>query len=73
MMSGAWKMEAQLLQEPDIAAWVAGSRLNLVRALPEHAAEPSVAAALQRYLTHLGPAIERLEQLDGSAASAPAG
>jgi putative NAD(P)-binding protein len=66
MMSGAWKMEAQLLQEPDIATWVAGSRLNLVRALPEHAAEPPVGAAVQRYLTHLGSAIERLEQMDGS-------
>jgi hypothetical protein len=71
MMSGAWKMEGQLVQQPDITAWVASSRLNLIRALPEHIAEPSVGAAVQRYLTNLGPAIERLEQLD-EAASAPA-
>ena len=42
------------------------SRLNLLRALPEHVAEPSVQTALERYLTHVGAAIERLQQLDGS-------
>ena len=40
------------------------SRLNLLRGLPDHAAEPSVKAAIERFLTHVGPAIERLQQLE---------
>jgi hypothetical protein len=48
---------------------VAGSRLNLLRALPDHAAEPSVQAAVKRYLTHVTAAIDRLGQLDRSSSS----
>jgi hypothetical protein len=43
------------------------SRLNLLRALPDHASEPDVQQAVKRYLTHVGPSIERLEQLDARA------
>ena len=67
MMSRTWRTEKRWLSEPDLAAWVAESRLNLLRALPDHAAEPSVQAALKRYLTHVRAAIERLKQLDGSS------
>jgi hypothetical protein len=66
MMSRTWKTEGRWLSEPDLSAWVADSRLNLLRALPDHAAEPSVQAAVQRYLTDVTAAIERLGQLDGS-------
>jgi hypothetical protein len=48
---------------------VAKSRLNLVGALSDHAAEPSVQSALKRFVTHLGAAIERLQQLDRSSSS----
>ena len=68
MMSRTWRTELHWLSEPDVAAWVAASRLNLLRALPEHAAEPSVQEAVQRYVTNVGPAIERLEPLEKSAA-----
>ena len=68
MMSRTWRTEMRWLSEPDLSAWVAESRLNLLRGLPDHTAEPSVQAALKRYLTHVGPAIERLKQLDGSGA-----
>ena len=64
MVSRTWRTEARWLSEPDVQAWAAGSRLNLVRALPEHASEPSVQHAVKRYLTHVGAAIERLRQLD---------
>ena len=57
--------ESRWLSEPDLLAWIGQSRLNLLRALPDHAAEPAVQNALQRYVTHVGPAIERLMQLDG--------
>ncbi len=64
MVSRTWKTEARWLSEPDLSAWVADSRLNLLQALPEHAAEPSVRAAIKRYLTDVTAAVERLEQLD---------
>jgi hypothetical protein len=41
---------------------VAASRLNLLQALPGHAAEPSVQSAVKRFLTHANAAIERLKQ-----------
>jgi NAD(P)-binding Rossmann-like domain len=66
MVSSTWRTEALWGSEPDLSAWVAQSRLNLLRALPDHIAEPSVQAAVERYLTHVGAAIERLTQLDES-------
>ncbi len=69
MMNRTWRTERRWLSEPDVSAWVAASRLNLLRALPGHAAEPSVQAAINRYLTNVGAAIERLKQLDGSSSS----
>jgi hypothetical protein len=67
LMRRTWVAERRWLREPDLAAWIAESRLNLLRALPEHASEPSVQAAVNRYLTHVGAATDRLKQLDGSA------
>ena len=67
MMSRTWRTEGRWLSEPDLSAWVAESRLNLLRALPDHAAEASVQTAVKRYLTHITAAIERLKQLDGSS------
>jgi hypothetical protein len=66
MMSRTWRTEGRWSSEPDVSAWVAESRLNLLRALPDHAAEPSVQAAVKQYLEHVGAAIERLKQLDRS-------
>jgi hypothetical protein len=67
MMSRTWRTEGRWLSEPDVSAWVAQSRLNLLRALLDHAAEPSVQTAVKRYLTHVSAAVERLKQLDGSS------
>ena len=67
MISHTLRSEMQWLSEPDVSAWVSGSRLNLLRALPEHAAEPSVQAAVKRYFTHVRTAIDRLAQLDRSS------
>ena len=67
MMSRTWRTEVRWLSEPDVSAWVTGSRLNLLQALPDHAAEPSVQAAVKRYLTHVTTAIERLKQLAAPA------
>lgn len=67
MMSRTWRTERQWLSEPDLAEWLAGNRLNLLRGLPDRAAEPAVQEALQRYLTNVEPAIERLKTLDGAS------
>ena len=67
MMSRTWRTEGRWLSEPDLSAWIAESRLNLLGALPDHAEEPSVQTAVKRYLTHVSAAIERLKQLDGSS------
>ena len=67
LVSSTWKSEGRWLRESDVSAWVAESRLNLLRALPAHSTQPSVHAAVTRYLTHVGAAIERLKQLDGSS------
>jgi hypothetical protein len=60
MMSQTWRAAERWLSEPDLSEWVAGTRLNLLRALPDHAAEPSVQTAVTRYLTHITTATERL-------------
>jgi hypothetical protein len=64
MSRRTWQVERRWLREQDVSAWVAQSRLNLLRGLPDQAAEPSVKAAMERFLTHVGPAIERLQQLE---------
>ena len=62
IMSRTWRTEGRWLSEPDVSAWVAASRLNLLQALPDHAAEPSVQPAVKRFLTHVNAATERLKQ-----------
>jgi hypothetical protein len=69
MVSRTWRTEGQWLSEPDLTGWVAQSRLNLLHTLPDRTAEPSVQAAVKRFLTHVGAASERLRQLDGSGSS----
>jgi hypothetical protein len=76
MVSTTWTAERRWTSEPNLSRWVAQSRLNLLRALPDHLTEPAAQSAVERYLRHVGPAIERLATLDGrhaygSAAPAP--
>jgi hypothetical protein len=65
LMSLTFATEGRWMSEPDLSAWAAQSRLNLLRALPQHVAEPAVQTAVQRFVTHVRPAIERLRELDG--------
>jgi hypothetical protein len=60
MMVSAWSTESRWSRERDLSGWIAESRLNLMRGLLDHATEPVVHAALQRYSTHIGTAIERM-------------
>ena len=70
MMSRTWKTEGRWSNEPDLSAWVADSRLNLLRGLPDHASEPPVQAAVTRYLTHVKAAIEQLTSWTSGARDA---
>jgi hypothetical protein len=66
-----WQVEQRWLREPDLSGWVSTSRLNLLRGLPDHAAEPGVKEAIERFLIHVGPAAERLRELDGRRSPGP--
>jgi hypothetical protein len=68
-MTRTWRAESRWLREPDLSAWVAGSRLNLLHDLPEHAAEPAAHAAVERFVTHVPAAIERLGGLSAVSTS----
>ena len=64
MTRRTFQIEQAWLREPDLSGWIGESRLNLLRGLPDHAGEPSVQAAVQRFLTNVGPATERLRKLE---------
>lgn len=66
MVSRTWRTEARWSNEPDVSAWVSKSRLNLLGALRDHAAEPAVQMAVKRYTAHVNAAIEGLQQLTES-------
>jgi hypothetical protein len=59
MMTRTWRTEQIWLGQPELAGWVARSRLNLLRDLPDHMAEESTRAAVERFVANVGPALER--------------
>jgi hypothetical protein len=59
-MRRVWASELVWSAEPDVDAWIGASRLNAARGLAHHMHEPRAQEALTRYMTNLGPAIERL-------------
>ena len=67
MTATTWRAEGRWLRDPDLSEWIAGSRLNLLAALPSHAGEQSVQSALKRYLTNVGTATTQLEGLNLSS------
>ena len=65
LMRRTWTTEQTWFNEPDVAAWIAASRLSVLRALPEHMHEPRAQESLARYVKYFGPAIERLGAMAG--------
>lgn len=63
MVARTWRTEGSWGSEPDLQAWVGGTRLNLMRALPQHLDEPRAQEALTTWVTHVGDAVVRLEEL----------
>jgi hypothetical protein len=54
-------------EQPDIAAWLGSSRLNIARGMFEKAREPRMAEAITRLLTYTEPSVANLERLDATA------
>jgi hypothetical protein len=67
------KNELEWGDAPDIATWVEGSRLNLVKGLPEAADGERVAALQERFLAALFPALARLDEWASQATPAERG
>lgn len=66
MYARTWLTEGGWLRDPEVSAWVGGTRLNLLRDLPAHQHEPRAQEAVTRYLTHVGDAITRFGALGTS-------
>jgi hypothetical protein len=56
------------LADPDLRDWVETSRVNLLRGMLEHAGEPRMQQALERYAANLGPGLARLRELQDDLA-----
>jgi NAD(P)-binding Rossmann-like domain len=54
-------------EQPDVAAWLETSRLNVARGMLQKAGEPRMAEAVTRLLTYSEPAIANLERLYSTA------
>jgi len=54
-------------EQPDVAAWLESSRLNVARGMFEKTGEPRMIEAITRILTHTDRAVANLEMLDGSS------
>lgn len=63
MVARTWRTEGLWGAEPDLQAWIGGTRLNLLRALPEHLDDPRAQEAITTYVTHVADAVVRLEDL----------
>ncbi len=51
--------------EPDVAAWVNRSRLNLTHGMEKHMTDPRLQSAIVRMASNMQPALAKLEQLIG--------
>ena len=69
VFEGGFRVITQMLQEPDLAAWLATCRLNTTRGLNDHLGDPRVQAALGRWFEHLEPALANAERLRSAPAS----
>jgi hypothetical protein len=54
-------------QQPDVAEWIEGCRLNIAQGMLEHASDPLVGAALGKYITSYGAAMDNLAKLRADA------
>ena len=69
MMTRTWRAENRWLREPDLTEWIAGSRLNLLRDLPEHSSEEAARSAVERFVAQVPTAMEKLRGLSALSPS----
>ena len=69
VFEGGFRVINQMLQEPDLAAWLGTCRLNMTRGMTDHLDDPVMQAALTRWLEHLEPALANAERLRTPTAS----
>ena len=62
----AWTAEA------DLSEWIEASRLNLFRGVLDHAGDPRMMQALERFGLHVKAGMARLSELSGQPAGSPA-
>jgi hypothetical protein len=55
-------------EQPDMAAWLESSRLNIARGMFEKASEPRMAEAITRLVSYTERAVANLNKLDATAA-----
>jgi hypothetical protein len=69
VFEGGFRVITQMLQEPDLAAWLGTCRLNTTRGMNDHMGDPRMQAALGRWFEHMEPALASAERLRAAAAS----
>jgi hypothetical protein len=69
VFEGGFRVITQMLQEPDLAAWLGTCRLNTTRGMNDHMGDPRMQAALGRWFEHMEPALANAERLRAAAAS----
>jgi hypothetical protein len=68
VFASGFRVMTQMLQEPDLAAWLGTCRLNTTRGMRDHMGDPRMQAALGRWFEHLEPALTNAERLQVTAA-----
>jgi hypothetical protein len=63
VFAGGFRVITHMLQQPDLAAWLAACRLNTTRGMNDHMDDPRVQAALGRWFEHMEPALANAERL----------
>jgi hypothetical protein len=69
VFEGGFRVITQMLQEPDLAAWLGTCRLNTTRGMNDHMGDPRMRAALGRWFEHMEPALANAERLRATASS----
>jgi hypothetical protein len=63
VFESGFRVITQMLQEPDLAAWLASCRLNTTRGMNDHMGDPGMQAALGRWFEHMEPALANAPRL----------
>lgn len=62
-IGGALRTSALHSAEPDLAAWIESSRLNLTRGMADHIGDPGMLSARARWAANIESALKNAEQL----------